>query len=61
MGLAHGALITMLVKKNKINLAPYKLGRMKVGTKLNISFFDKMHHKLKNGVWLKKKDQPMEQ
>ncbi|GKV34680.1 hypothetical protein SLEP1_g43034 [Rubroshorea leprosula] len=61
MGLPRGALITRLVKRNNIDLATYRLQKIKAGTTLNKASFENMHYELKSSIWTKKGDQPMEQ
>ncbi|GKV51335.1 hypothetical protein SLEP1_g58003 [Rubroshorea leprosula] len=61
IGLPHGALITRLVKRNNIDLEPFKHGRIKAGTILTKASFEKMQVVFRNGSWMKKGDQAMEQ
>ncbi|GKV48214.1 hypothetical protein SLEP1_g55040 [Rubroshorea leprosula] len=61
MGLLHGALITRLVKRNNIDLESFKHGRIKAGTILTKASFEKMQVVFRNGSWMKKGDQVMEQ
>ncbi|GKV30801.1 hypothetical protein SLEP1_g39577 [Rubroshorea leprosula] len=61
MGLLHGALITRLMKRENIDLTPYRLGKIQGGTTLKKASFENIQYELRNGFWRKKVDQAMEQ
>ncbi|GKV17010.1 hypothetical protein SLEP1_g27571 [Rubroshorea leprosula] len=49
MGLAYGALITRLVKRNNVDLTPFMLGKVQSGTTLNKASFENMQYEFRNG------------